>query len=367
MIVLLVASVAGAAYLSLALYQLARFTRRRIANRSETPRISVLKPLYGADPGLYESLASFCDQEYPDFEVVFCLHDERDAAAPIVARIARDFAHVPIRIVYGENPGIANPKIANLAKPGAEPHGDLVVIADSDIWVGRDYLRAIAASFSSERTGAVTCLYGGVPNETFAARLGAMRSEEEFSPSVLVAVALAKMEFCLGATMAVRRNVLDAIGGLEALGGDLADDYNLGKLVADRGFDVELSRYVVRTTIAETTLRALWLREVRWARTNFQASPRRPRLLVPDVRIAVRLRIRRPRARCPRLRSSSRGRDAAFGAARGGTLRLWKRTARRAVADPAARSLQLGSLGRQLGHPHGPVARCAPPDVTVTR
>jgi ceramide glucosyltransferase len=273
LIVLLVASVAGAAYLSLALYQLARFTRRRIPNRSETPRVSVLKPLYGADPGLYESLASFCNQEYADFEVVFCLHDERDAAAPIVERIARDYPHVPIRTVYGENPAIANPKIANLAKPGAEPHGDLIVIADSDIWVGRDYLRAIAASFSSDRTGAVTCLYGGIPNETFAARLGAMRSEEEFSPSVLVAVALAKMEFCLGATMAVRRDVLDAIGGLEALGGDLADDYNLGKLVADRGLEVALSRYVVRTTIAETTLAALWLREVRWARTNFRLAP----------------------------------------------------------------------------------------------
>lgn len=273
MIVLLIASVAGAAYLSLALLQLARFTRRRVPSRSESPRISVLKPLYGTEPSLYESLASFCDQDYPDFELVFCLHDERDAAAPIVARIARDFAHVPIRIVYGENPKIPNPKIANLAKPGAEPHGDLVVLADSDIWVGRDYLRAIAASFSSERTGAVTCLYGGIPNETFAARLGAMRSEEEFSPSVLAAVALAKMKFCLGATMAVRRGVLDGIGGLEALGGDLADDYNLGKLVTDRGLDVELSRYVVRTTVAETTLRALWQREVRWARTNFRLAP----------------------------------------------------------------------------------------------
>ncbi len=273
MIVLLLASVAGAAYLSLALFRLARFTRRRVPNRPETPSISVLKPLYGAESGLYESLATFCNQDYPDFEVVFCLHDERDGAAPVVARIARDFAHVPIRIVYGDNPEIVNPKIANLAKPGVQPYGDLVVIADSDICVGRDYLRAIAASFSRESAGAVSCLYGGIPNETFAARLGAMRSEEEFSPSVLVATALGKMEFCLGATMAVRRGVLEAIGGLEALGNDLADDYNLGKLVANRGFDVELSRYVVRTTVAETTLSELWLREVRWARTNFTLAP----------------------------------------------------------------------------------------------
>ena len=273
MIVLLVVTAAGAAYLALAVMQLARFARRRVCETTQTPRISVLKPLYGAEPGLYEALASFCDQDYPDFEIVFCLHDESDAAAPIVARLAREFTQVPIRVAYGENARIVNPKIANLAKPGAEPRGEIVVLADSDIWTGRDYLRAIAASFAGERTGAVTCLYGGVPNETFAARLGAMRSEEEFSPSVLVAAALAKVEFCLGATMAVRSGVLERIGGLEALGADLADDYNLGKLVADLGLDVVLSRYVVRTTIAEGTLSALWHREVRWARTNFRLAP----------------------------------------------------------------------------------------------
>jgi ceramide glucosyltransferase len=273
LIVLLIVSAAGAAYLSLALFQLARFARRSVPDRTETPRISVLKPLYGAEPGLYESIASFCDQDYPNFEVVLCLHDESDHAAPIAARIAGDFAHLPIRIVYGENPRIVNPKIANLAKPGAEPHGDLVVLADSDIRVRRNYLRTIANSFSSERTGAVTCLYGGIPISTFAAHLGAMRSEEEFCPSVLVAIALSKMEFCLGATMAVRHTVLNEIGGLEALGTDLADDYNLGKLVSGRGLNVELSRYTVHTTVTEKTLGALWTREVRWARTNFKLAP----------------------------------------------------------------------------------------------
>jgi ceramide glucosyltransferase len=272
LIVLLIVTAAGAAYLSLALVQFARFARRRILSGAQTPAISILKPLYGAEPGLYEALASFCDQDYPNFDIAFCLHDETDAAAPIVARLASDFAHVPIRIVFGENPRVVNPKIANVAKPGAEPRGDIVVLADSDIWTGRDYLRAIAASFANERTGAVSCLYGGIPNETLASRLGAMRSEEEFCPSVLVAVALGKMQFCLGATMAVRRSVLETIGGLEAIGTDLADDYNLGKLVASAGWDVALSRYTVRTTIAETTLRALWHREVRWARTNFRLA-----------------------------------------------------------------------------------------------
>jgi ceramide glucosyltransferase len=273
LIFLLAVSAGGAAYLSLALFQLLHFIRRRVPSLSETPRISVLKPLYGLEPRLYENLASFCDQDYPDFEVIFCLHEQSDAAAPIAERVARDFAHVRIRIVYGDNPDIVNPKIANLAKPGAEPTGELIAMADSDICVGRDYLRSLAASFSTENTGAVTCPYGAIPIATYAARIGAMRSEEEFSPSVLVSNALRKMDFCLGATMAVRRSVLEEIGGLAALGEDLADDYNLGKLVADSGRTVELSRYVVRTTVAETTMKALWHREVRWARTNFRITP----------------------------------------------------------------------------------------------
>jgi ceramide glucosyltransferase len=273
LIVLLVVTAAGAAYLTLALVQVARFARRRVPRSPETPSITVLKPLHGIEPGLYESLASFCDQAYPDFEIVFCLHDAGDPAAAVAERVAKAHPECRVRIVYGDNPAMSNPKIANLAKPGAEPHGDLVVLADSDIWVGRDYLKAIAASFSSARTGAITCLYGAIPNATLVSQLGALHVEEEYAPSVLVAVALAKMNFCLGATMAVRRGVLEKIGGLEALGAHLADDYALGRLVSDCGYQVELSRYVVRTSIAESQFGQLWHRELRWARINFTLAP----------------------------------------------------------------------------------------------
>jgi ceramide glucosyltransferase len=273
LIFLLITSAAGAAYLALALVALARFSKRRVPKPGATPSITVLKPIYGTEPGLYESLATFCDQDYPDFEIVFCMHDAADDAAPVVARIVDNFPNCKTRTVFGDNPGVTNPKIANLAKPGAEPHGDIVVLADSDIWVDRDYLSSVAASFTSERTGAVTCLYGAVPIDTLASRLGALRSEDEFAPSVLVAMAMGKLTFCLGATMAVRRDVLHEIGGIEALGNTLADDAELGRLVAARGYTVELSRYVVHTTVAERTIAALWHRELRWARTNFHLAP----------------------------------------------------------------------------------------------
>jgi ceramide glucosyltransferase len=273
LIVLLAVSAAGAAYLALALVRVVRFARRGVPARTWSPSITVLKPLYGAEPGLYENLASFCDQSYSDYELVLCVHAESDPAKGVVERVVRDFPACRIRTVYGENAAMANPKIANLAKPGAEPQGELIVLADSDIRVGRDYLDAIAASFTSERTGAVTCLYGGIPVDAFAAHLGALHVEDEFAPSVLVALALGKLSFCMGATMAVRRAALEAIGGIEALGPHLADDHALGRLVSERGFEVELSRYVVRTTVTETTLARLWEHELRWARTNFTMAP----------------------------------------------------------------------------------------------
>jgi ceramide glucosyltransferase len=237
------------------------------------PRVTVLKPILGDEPELYDNLRSFCDQDYDaDFDVVFAIHRSEDSARPALERLAAEFP-ARVRIAVGENANIMNPKIANLAKAGAEPHGEIVVIADSDIRVGRSYLRAIAASFASERVGAMTCLYTGMPNESIVSHLGAMHIEEGFIPSVLVALALGKLRFCMGATMAVRRGLLEAIGGLAAIGNVLADDHRLGELVAEDGRDVNLSRYVVRTTVPERTLRALWAHELRWARTNLSLAP----------------------------------------------------------------------------------------------
>jgi ceramide glucosyltransferase len=193
LIVLLAVVSASAIYLALALTQIVRFARRRVPARKSTPSVTILKPLYGSEPWLYESLVTFCDQDYPDFEIVFCLHERDDPATPIVERVKAEFPERRIRIVYGDNANMANPKIANLAKPGAEPAGDIIILADSDIWVDRDYVDAIVASFTTDRTGAVSCLYGGVPNASLASRLGAMHSEEEFGPSVLVAIFISKM------------------------------------------------------------------------------------------------------------------------------------------------------------------------------
>jgi ceramide glucosyltransferase len=149
----------------------------------------------------------------------------------------------------------------------------LIVVADSDIRVGRHYLQAVAQSFADPRCGAATCIYGGIPDKTLASQLGAMFVNDQFSPSVLVAQTLEPLTYCFGATMAVRREVLEAVGGFEALASHLGDDYMLGKLVSDAGYRVALCPYVVHTTVAERNMRSLWLRELRWGRTIRASRP----------------------------------------------------------------------------------------------
>jgi len=274
-VVLAVVSAVGLAYLMLALVRTVAFTNRTIVLVEDefAPSVTVLKPIAGLESGLYEHLASFCAQDYPDYEVVFCLHDEGDPAAAVVERVRRDFAHTKTRVAIGHNDAMANPKIANLTKPGAEPRGEIVVIADDDVLVTPEYLRAVAAEFATETTGATTCLYGGFPNGTLVSELGAMHVEDEFLPSVLVALALGPLRFCMGATMAVRRDLLERIGGLEALGPYLADDHALGELVAKNGRCVTLCPYTVGTAIGETRFDDLWEHELRWARTKRAQAP----------------------------------------------------------------------------------------------
>jgi ceramide glucosyltransferase len=274
-VILVVICGVGLAYLTLAFTRTVAFASQAIPATDDdfAPSITILKPVAGIESGLYEYLASFCDQNYPNYEVVFCLHDEDDPAVEIVERVRRDFVDTTIRVAFGHNDEMANPKIANLAKPGAEPNGEIVVIADSDVLVTPEYLRAVAAEFATEATGATTCLYGAMPHDNFVSQLGALHVEDEFLPSVLAALALGPLRFCMGATMAVRRDELRRIGGLEALGPYLADDHALGELVAKGGCNVTLCSYIVRTSVTETNFDDLWSHELRWARTKRAQAP----------------------------------------------------------------------------------------------
>jgi ceramide glucosyltransferase len=278
---LFVVSAASLSYTAFALSRVAAFGRRPVERDHATPPVTVLKPLHGAEPLLAEKLRSFCDQDYPAYEVILGTRDAGDAALMVARDVAASLnssagRHARVRIVSADEnaPRHANPKADTLA--GMVPHarGELLAIADSDMRVDPNWLRAIAAPFADPQVGAVTCLYRGEPaDDGLASALGAMANHEHFAPSVLVAQALGPPRYTFGATMAVRREVFEAIGGLAALGTHLADDARLGELVARRGLRVHLSRYVVANVVAEPGLRALWEHEVRWARTHRTLRP----------------------------------------------------------------------------------------------
>lgn len=268
------AACAGIAYTAFALTRVRRFERSVQARRTAAgPPITVLKPLYGVEPALFENLSSFCDQDYPEYQIVFSAARADDPALEVARAVSDRFPDRDIAIVAGEGKPAANPKIGNLLGAMGRARHPIVVIADSDIRVGRTYLQAVAASFADPRTGAATCIYGAIPQRSLAARIGAMHVNDFFAPSVMVACALEPLTYCFGATMAVRRDVLDGIGGLASIADHLGDDYVLGKLVTQAGYRVELVPYAVQTTVADDTPEKLWRHEVRWSRTIFAQRP----------------------------------------------------------------------------------------------
>lgn len=268
------AAAGGVAYAAFAIKRMRDFRHSRSGDSSGfTPPVSVFKPLHGDEPRLYENLRTFCEQDYAQYQVIFGANDPNDPALAIARRLQREHPERDIVVDAGERPALRNPKVANLLAMSGRAHHPIFVIADSDMHVGRDYLRAVAAPFADNAVGAVTCIYGGTPNSHIPSQLGAMHVNDHFSPSVLVATALEPLTYCFGATMAVRRDVLENAGGFSALGAHLGDDYALGKLVGDSGHRVVLSHYVVHTTVSDNGLRSLWLHELRWARTILAQRP----------------------------------------------------------------------------------------------
>ncbi len=264
-----------AASLSYILFAIYCVTKRNFSPLSpdKRPPVTILKPLCGQEQGLLENLRSFCQQNYPDFQIVFGVGDSKDPVIATVRQLIKDFPEREIVLVINDFKFGSNPKVSNLINMyGAAKH-DLIVIADSDMRVGGDYLDAVISEFSKPSVGAVTCLYRGIAAEGYASRLGAMFINEGFLPSVLVALALGDLRFCFGSTMAVRRSVLEKMGGFPVLSRYLADDHMLGKLVSELGFEVRLCPYVIDNIVYESSYAALIRHELRWARTVRTVQP----------------------------------------------------------------------------------------------
>jgi ceramide glucosyltransferase len=236
--------------------------------------ITVLKPLHGAEPELYENLLSFLDQDHAGpVQVVFGVCDASDPARTVVERLMRDFPDHDMELVVGIRHAEGNGKIANLSSMSAAIRYPVVILSDSDIRVDRSYLRLTCAALAEPGVGLVTCLYRGGSDASLWSRLSAMAIDFHFFPSVLLGLRLGKARPCMGATMAMTSHTLDAIGGFRAFAGHLADDYAIGEAVRAAGQRVVVAQHLVEHRCNEGSAGALFLHELRWARTIRSIDP----------------------------------------------------------------------------------------------
>jgi ceramide glucosyltransferase len=265
----------AAAYGTLALIAVLVWQDRRTqAGAPRLPPVSVLKPLCGLEPGLYENLRSFCQQDYPEYQIVFGVLDRRDPALAVVARLRAEFPSLPIEVVINPQQHGSNCKTSNLINMVARARHDVLAMADSDACVEPDYLSIVTAPLRDEAVGLVTCVYRSVPTRPIFSRLGAMYINEWYMPSVLVAWLFGYQGYVSGQTLCVRRDTLRAIGGLEAIADHLADDHQLGERVRGLGLRIVLSPYMPSVEHHEPSFGSLSRHEVRWMRTLYVLRPR---------------------------------------------------------------------------------------------
>ncbi|MGA3190263.1 MAG: glycosyltransferase [Bryobacteraceae bacterium] len=253
-------------YYLIALYSSWRYFRQPVEapDRSYTPQVSILKPFRGLDPDAYENLASFCRQDYPDYEMIFCVDPEDDTVRPVLEKLKRDFPEREIRVLLGSGRVASNDKVAKLARMAAEARHETVVISDSDVRVGPDYLRAMTAPLREPGVGAVTCFYVHTDLKTFADRLQTVGMMSDFYAGILVAWQLDGIKFALGPSISTTRAKLAGFGGYAAIENSPGDDLLVGRLIAEQGYEVKLLRYTVSTVSDYGSMSDLLHKRMRW-------------------------------------------------------------------------------------------------------
>ncbi len=271
----------AAGYALLAVIAVLVWQRRRMPkeSRPRLPPLTILKPLCGAEPSLYENLRSFCEQDYPEFQIVFGVLDPADAALSVVERLVAEFPSLPIDVVINSQLHGGNRKTSNLINLLAQARHDVLVMADSDARVGPDYLKTVSAPLLDREVGLVTCLFRGIAIPRLWSRLGAMYINEWYMPSVLLARLFGHRGYVSGQTICLRRETLQAMGGLQVIADHLADDYQLGERVRGLGLRIVLSHYMPTVEHDEASFDSLNRHELRWMSTIRILRPRSFRLI----------------------------------------------------------------------------------------
>ena len=246
-----------------------RFFRRERVRQPAlfTPPVSLLKPVRGIDFASYENFASFCRQDYPDYEVLFAVSDHADPAVPLIHRLIAEFPQHRIHLFVGAEDLGANRKVNKLARLVREARHETIVLTDGDVRVSPQYLREIVAPLADETIGAVTSFYRALAQRNLGAELEAVGAASEFFAGVLMADWMEGVTFALGASVATTKSWVEKIGGFAAIADLHSDDYELGNRIVKAGGNVLLSREPVWTMYPAQTLRSFCEHQLRWART----------------------------------------------------------------------------------------------------
>jgi len=274
-------SVTSSVYCGMVVAAAARFALRRRRDEGVPadflPRISVLKPVHGTEQGLERNFETFFEQDYPDYELLFCARHETDAGLRLARRVAAKYPHVNAKFVTcGEPmPKFHNAKVYSLAKLDSVAENDLYVTSDADVRVRPNYLRAMVQTLKDPKVGLASCVYLGTPHERagLASHLDAVGKSVEMTSGVLVADMIEGTRFALGATMAVRRKSFQDVGGFGELGQFYADDFVLGNRLAAQGTGVLMATHVIRLMVQDSPFRLSFRNQLRWMQSTRKSRP----------------------------------------------------------------------------------------------
>jgi ceramide glucosyltransferase len=239
-------------------------SKQKPSDAAFTPPVSNLKPIRGLDPDAYENFASLCRQDYPEYELLFCVGSLEDPVVPVIRQLAHDYPNQNIRLIVEPRSAAANDKVAKLARLSREASHEYLVINDSDVRVNPDYFRTVVAPLRNPDIGGVTCLYVATATQTFAENLQWLGMISDFFPSILTAWQLEGVKFALGTTIATTRTRLEEAGGYAALINRPADDLLVGRMIAESGAAIELLPYAVSTVADFHSLEDLLKKRLRW-------------------------------------------------------------------------------------------------------
>jgi ceramide glucosyltransferase len=275
--IFLIPAIGGSVYAVLCILAVVRFRTVTDKNPKHSfepwPPVTVLKPVHGLEKNQRENLRSACLQDYPEYQVVFSVQDAEDAAIPLLEEIRREFGTERVTVAIENCQSGTNGKINNMIGGLKHARHEILVISDSDVFLRPDYLKTIVAPLSDPEVGCACTLYKAAGADTWFEKIELLTLNADFMANVLFAHVTGASKFCLGASAALHRSILEKIGGFEGLADYLVEDYEMGRRIWELGKKVEIVPYFVDTVVDLKRPSQWWHHQVYWDQNTRAARP----------------------------------------------------------------------------------------------